>query len=528
MYCEKVQEQMVKNSEFSNNEFISSHNKKEVIEYFHETIKMGVEFKASDSIVRSMSYESLYNIFHEEMPKNGMALDNLLVFAKDHILPYSTNFSSPYSMAFPDAGNSTAAISGALLSDLINQNLINWKPCAPVGTIIEIVLLNWIRELIGYSVIKNPKNPMDVGGVVTVGGVSSNTIAQLIAREVSMPDSMKKGVNNQSSQVVAIVPNGIDHYSSRLSMGWLGLGEKNVIKAPTKNFKYDIQSLSSIMSSLHDGGKKIISLTAYAGDSRSMTCDNFLPLRKLCDKYGTWLHVDGCHGTQLLFSEKLKEKTLGIELADSVTLDPHKVLNVPYVVSILLLKDPSKIKKIQRPEDIITGESHSFGQVTPFFGSRNFSSLKLYFLIKNLGKSGLGIMIEQRHEMACLLAEKILLHEEFTLINPKVDMNSVIFMYTPKTMDKLKLRDAKDYLHKLNNLNTNIHHRLLDNGEIWLHNFSIQDLSNTIHLGSDKIIRPLRFMSGNPLLNELHLDEMLKLVEEYGRNLLINNELPNV
>ena len=65
-----------------------------------------------------------------------------------------------------------------------------------------------------------------------------------------------------------------------------------------------------------------------------------------------------------------------------------QVLCIPYVCSVIVLRDPGKL--IARPEDIITGEAHSFGQVTPFFGSRAFLSIKLYFLIKHLGLSGIG------------------------------------------------------------------------------------------------------------------------------------------
>lgn len=502
------------------NDFISPHNREEVVQQLEKIIRLGVDFKLRQFIGKSASYEELYDIFDEKMPSTGQSLPNLISLVENKIFPYSTNFASPYAMAFPDAGNSTAAIAGALLSDFINQNLINWHPCAPAGTVIEIIVLNWIRELIGYDVIDKPTTPMDVGGVITTGGVSSNTIAQLIAREIAIPKTMTNGLHGAKNEIVSIIPNGIDHYSTRLSMGWLGLGENSIIHAPTEHFKYDIAKLSSIMHELHKQGKKIMSLTAYAGDSRSMTCDDFVRLRELCDTYNTWFHVDGCHGTQLLFSEKLKSKVRGIELADSVTLDPHKVLNVPYVASILILRNPSNIMKIQRPEDIITGEDHSFGQITPFFGSRSFLSLKLYLLIKNLGKSGLGAIIECRHETARLLASKIIQNKNFTLINPKVDINSVIFLYNPEDMQALKNTDANLYLKKLNKLNAQIHTKLLNDGKIWLHNFNIPDLSNALELGSNQIIRPLRYMSGNPLVTEQHLDEMLAYVEEYGSKIL--------
>ena len=492
--------------------YLNNNNKHEALENFRKIIDLGVQFKFRNKIAESASFDELMKVFNETIPDAGMGMDQILSLLEEKVLPYSTNFSSPYAMAFPDAGNSIAAISGSLLSDLINQNLINWKPCAPVGTVIEVIVLNWLRKLVGFPYIENPQSPMDVGGMITTGGVSSNTISQLIAREKALPCAMKEGVIDHN--MVSIVPEGIDHYSSRLAMGWLGLGEKNVIRAPTVNFRYDLKALAEIMENLHKKNKKIMSLIAYAGDSRSMTCDNFIELRKLCDRYNVWLHADGCHGTQLLFSKNLKHKLLGIEHADSITLDPHKVLNIPYVISVLLLKNTDDIKLIQRPEDIITGEKHSFGQVTPLFGSRAFFSLKLYMLIKNLGVSGLAKVIEKRHYMACLLADMISKRSNFCLINPEITINSVMFMYRPEG-----IRWNKESVNKLNLLNSTIQNELLSTGKIWLHNFNIPDLSNVFALGKELIVRPLRFMSGNPNIEISHLEVMLDEVERCGEHL---------
>ncbi len=108
----------------------------------------------------------------------------------------------------------------------------------------------------------------------------------------------------------------------------------------------------------------------------------------------------------LINVDKYKFKLDGIELADSITFDPHKTLNVPYSISLLLVRDQKNLELIRRPEDIITGEEHSFGQLTPFFGSKAFFSLKLYMLLKNLGLNELKRVIENRCEMAQLLADR--------------------------------------------------------------------------------------------------------------------------
>lgn len=505
------------NKENMSDQYLSAQNKEDAIKHFTQAIELGVNFKLRNNALNLKEFDELYAMVTEEFPENGMDLAELLTFVNQTILTHSTNYSTPYAMAFPDSGNSVASIAGAILSDFANQNLINWTPCSPMGTIIEMIVINWLRQLVGYPVVNKPSTPCQVGGMVTSGGVASNTIAMLLAREKSFPNTMKNGVGSIQKKYALIVPDGIEHYSSRLSVGWLGMGETAVIKVKTKNFKYDLQALEIKLSELFHQGVVVIALTAYAGDSRSMTCDDFYTLRKLCDQYGIWLHIDGCHGTQLLFSDKLKQRVAGIELADSITFDPHKVLTIPYNISITLVKDFNHLKAIQRPEDIITGEAHSFGQITPLFGSRSFQSLKLYMLMKNLGRQGLAAVIEQRCRLATLLANKICQFDDLVLLNPEIGINSVIFMYKPKELRP----QAPDFIALLNALNTDIQQSLLKEGEIWLHNFQIPDSSNALGLGQAVLLRPLRFMSGNPILVESHLDHMLQKVRDHGKALFL-------
>lgn len=482
---------------------------------FSKAIEMGLNFKLRDKVLNLATFDELMSHFRESFPKNSLDLEILLNKIENELIPFSMNYASPYAMAFPDSGNGVAGITGDILSAFLNQNLINWHPCSPVATIIEMIVLNWFRELVGFPCRSELKSPVDVGGLVTSGGVSANTIALLLAREKAFPGAMRSGMASLNNDYSIIVPEAINHYSSRLSAGWLGLGEHNVIQAPVKDFKYNLVSLKKLIKNLNKVNKKPFFLVCYAGDSRSMTCDDFRSLYEICRTFQIWMHVDGCHGTQLLFSEKHKFKLDGIELVDSITFDPHKTLNVPYSISLLLLKDQKNLELIRRPEDIITGEEHSFGQLTPFFGSKAFLSLKLYMLLKNLGLNELKKVIEARCEMAQILADEINSHDYFLLINPKIDINSVVFMYCPNFFYKEILKD-KTLICLLNTVNEAIQKKLLATGEIWLHTFNIPDLSNIFGYGIKTILRPLRFMSGNPILERKHLNTMLEKICEYG------------
>ncbi len=224
------------------------------------------------------------------------------------------------------------------------------------------------------------------------------------------------------------------------------------------------------------------------------------------------MHADACHGFSLGFSPKLKYKIKGIELFDSITMDPHKVMVTPYVISVLLVKDPQKFKTITSMSDLIMQEQFAFGQITPFLGSRPWLSLKLWFVMKNLGKKGFAQLIERRHELAQYLAGKLAEDPDFILLN-KVEINSVAFMYKRDI-------DLQD-IERLNEVNKKIHQNIINDGLYYLHQFSIPDSGK---LKKGVTLYPQRYMAGNPNITEADIDKMLEYVRRIGKKVVKSHE----
>lgn len=178
-------------------------------------LDIGLKFKCRDNVVAEMDPSDfstlMYKVFEKDVPAKGVDMDKLLDNFEKDMLPYCTNWASPYAMAFNDTGNSFAGVAGDVLATLLNQNLINWRPCSPLGTVVEMTVLNWLRQLVGYPCEDQLLHPANVAGMVTSGGVASNTIATLIAREKSLPQTMVNGLG-KTQNVYVIVPDGIDHY----------------------------------------------------------------------------------------------------------------------------------------------------------------------------------------------------------------------------------------------------------------------------------------------------------------------------
>ncbi|MFA7301652.1 MAG: pyridoxal-dependent decarboxylase [Candidatus Shapirobacteria bacterium] len=479
---------------------LNKNNKRESMDFFKKALEIGVDFKLGDKISNKTVTEEAKLKILTEFPKAGKKLDDVFDEFSENILPYCTNFSSNNFMGFPDAGNSVASISGAILADFLQQNLINQSFCGPTATFVEIAVIQWLRETVGYT-NKKVNNIWDVGGIITPGGTSSNTIAVMLARENKFPNAIEDGISDLD-KCWMIVPKGIGHYSVKSGQMWTGCGNR-LLEVETENFRYNLKELER---TLKEYKGRIMCLVAYAGDSRTMTIDNLDQVADLVKSIDPeiWLHADACHGFSLGFSDKLKYKIMGIEKFDSISTDPHKVLTTPYVISALLVKDPEKFKTITSKSDLIMQEEFAFGQITPFLGSRPWNSLKLWFLFKNFGKEKIGEMIEKRHELALYLEKRISEEKDFVLLN-KVQINSVAFMYVGNI--------GLDNIEVLNSVNKKIHDLMLSEGLFHLHQFSVPD-SGVIK--KDEVIYPLRYMNGNPNTTENDIENLIKYVRELG------------
>lgn len=487
--------------------FLTDSNRNLARELFVSAIDNGIAFKLQEEVRKGDFSQLKPETFIDELPEEGMPVKDVQQEFSERFLPYSYNFASPNFMGFPDAGNSIAAITGNLTADFLQQNLINQSFCSPSGTFAEISVIRWLREIVGYDNPSKVNDIFDVGGVITGGGTTSNAIGILLAREHHKPNTMKSGVV-MDDDFYLVVPKGIGHYSVKSAQMWVGCGNR-LLEVETDGFRYNLDALKATIEEYRG---RIMGLVAYAGDSRTMTVEHFDKVAALVKSIdpNIWLHADACHGFSLGFSDTLREKLRGIELFDSITTDPHKVMNSPYTISSLLVKDPQKMRGVGSTSDLIMQEQFAFGQITPFIGSKPWMSLKLWFAIKNMGRKGYGQIIDNRHQLALDLAVLVDASNDFITIN-KVDINAVAFMYTG---------GAKLSVEELNRINRAVHDTIIREGIYHLHQFSIPD-SGIIKKG--EIIYPLRFMSGNPNTTKEHLVALLHYVRTIGQKVQNNS-----
>ena len=496
-----------------NQYFLNTDNADEVSSHMQKIIAEILTFKTRKKVGKNYDASYFLKKYVSELPTLGASLEDITTIVRE-LLVESANFSSPMFMGFPDSGNSIAGLLGGIVEATCQQNLLNSEFCSRSATFIEVCTIKWLRQLIGYRNDANITSVRELGGVATTGGTCSNMYGLIMARNNLYPDAYRYGIPKNAKPKI-FISSDITHYSVAGAINLIGLGIENVVKIPTKNYAMDLSALQQVLVKSKNSGEDLVCVVLNAGDSRTLTIDHIekaIEIIRLIDPK-CWVHIDGCHGGQLLFSEKYRNRILGVEKADSISLDPHKVFNLPYILSYFIFKDPEKSEGFWTSSSLIMRDAWSLGQLTPNIGSKSWASIKLYLLVKHLGKKKLGKIIDDRIDLANSFKRLITENSNFLIIKSSIDINSVMFVYVGKC--KNWQSDSK-YIFELNTL---LYQKIITDGVIYLHGFQIKDDCNTLRQGVENQLFVLRYMGGNPHTSEIHLREAIHYLEAAGESI---------
>lgn len=509
---------------------------------FYKVIDLGFDFingkERQNKVLVYKKPEFFKKMFSERLPKDGVGNRDMIHLLKG-IGKYSISQSDLNYLAFPDSGNSVAGLLAEIYSKFLNQNLIAFDRSAPIATFIEIQLIEWLRELVGYKSkkIEDMYSLSEVSGMWTTGGHMSNHIAILTALNWKFGSIKSEGLTSLSFAPKIVLANKISHYSMSSAMHHLGLGNKNIISVESnEDFTTNTQVLEKILFE-HKNIGDIFMVIGVAGNTRTSSIDNIEEIARICREYGVWFHVDACHGGSLLYSDRLKQQLKGIEEADSVSLDPHKGMFVTYPSSYVIFKKRDALVRFTRYEEQVrSGGVWDLGYITPFFGSRGFESLKLWFLIKILGKSSIAKIVEKRDRDAKYAAGLLRSSKYFTLFHD-MTFYRLVFVYFPEEIKRiiekydlsseilLRIKECIDfYTHKINQ-------ELYEEGHLCIDEFKLHDISNSTKLNADESrFCVMSITIGNPLYTKKSLVKSLNYLFQKAEKYLpkFKNDLQKI
>jgi glutamate decarboxylase len=243
----------------------------------------------------------------------------------------------------------------------------------------------------------------------------------IIARNNLFPLSKTDG-NGNNHFVLFTSAHG--HYSLEKAAQMCGLGSKNVISVPVDAQGRMIpSSLENLIQKSKYEGKTPFYVNATAGTTVLGSFDPFKAISQICKKHNLWLHVDACWGGPVIFSSKQKHKLAGVELADSLAVNPHKMMGVPITCSFLLGSDLDKFHRANTlPAGYLFHEANDSGEVWDLAEltiqcGRRGDSLKLALSWIYYGSSGFEAQIDHAFDVAAYFTLEVEKNHDLVLVS---------------------------------------------------------------------------------------------------------------
>jgi len=343
-----------------------------------------------------------------------------------------------------------------ILAGLVNATVNN--PMAiyemgPAAASLEFRVVNWMLEKIGWTQEPMPDTvdnasirSQHAAGVLVHGGSLANLTAMLAARAKIAPQAWRDGTPDD----LAVLTPKVSHYSMERAVAILGLGTKAIYPIDVdENGVVIPESLENAYAKLRADGKRCMAVTANACSTATGLHDPLVPMGEFCKKYNLWFHVDACHGAPALLAEKAKRYLRGIELADSVVWDAHKMMQAPVLCAAVLFKQATYIDAAFHQDAHYLAQSENregYDCIQRAVECTKASlSLKIFLNLAWRGEKGLGAYIDNRYAITKQFYEQIKARPNF-ICPYEPESNILCFRYQGKNGDisdskQQKIRD---------------------------------------------------------------------------------------
>jgi len=310
-----------------------------------------------------------------------------------------------------------------LISSFLNNSSVVYE-MGPVNTVMEKSIVSWMAKLIGFG--------LDSDGFLTSGGTLGNLTALLAAIHIkSGYDIWKDGIKD--SNPISILVSEQAHYSIKQAIQIMGLGEDGIIPIPVdKNYSMDINALEIKYQEAVNSGRKVIAVVGSACTTKTGSYDPLNYIADFCEKYDLWFHVDGAHGASALISNKYKSLLKGIERADSVIWDAHKMLLMPALITAVIFRKGSNSYEAfaQKASYIFEKEWYNLAHRT-MECTKTMMSLKLYMSLSIYGTDYFSNYVTKMYDLAEKFGQILEEVPDFDLaIKPQ--SNIICFRYITK------------------------------------------------------------------------------------------------
>jgi aromatic-L-amino-acid decarboxylase len=271
-------------------------------------------------------------LFTESLPQEPSSPSTLLDELQNKLFPYCTNVGHPGYMGLITPSPNPVGVIADFICSAINQNLGAYS-IGPSAVAMERRVVRWLTDLCGYD--------ENAGGNLTSGGMMANFIALKVGRDaVTRDGAQHDGIHDRW----AVYASEERHVSVDKAVDCIGLGRNALRALPTDSaFQVRFDALEVSIARDKKNGIRPMCVVAIFGTTNTGAVDDIRELRRIADREGMWLHVDAAYGGGMLLSHEWPMRNRGLELADSITIDPHKWFYAPLDAGAVLVKDHRRL-----------------------------------------------------------------------------------------------------------------------------------------------------------------------------------------
>jgi aromatic-L-amino-acid/L-tryptophan decarboxylase len=380
--------------------------------------------------------------FHAPLPMSPQDPGDVYQEFRASIVPYSMGNTHPRFWSwYMGAGTAFGAL-GDFLAAMLNPNMGGGNH---IGNHVEAQVVDWCKDIVGL--------PRSAGGLLVSGGSMANFVGLAVARNATARiDLRAEGVQGLSGRTTYYASTEV-HSCIQKAIELLGLGSRALRKVPVdSNFRIDLEALESMIAADRAAGLRPCCVIGTAATINTGSVDDLDGLADICAREKLWFHVDGAIGAVLAISGKHRGLVSGMERADSVALDLHKWLQIPFEAGCALIRDrhlhrgtfaltPEYLEKTER--GLASGPLwfSEYGLQL----SRGFRALKVWMSFKEHGLARYAQLIERNIAQAKTLAALVEQAPDLELMAPVV-VNIVCLRYNPGGLDAARLSALNEEL----------------------------------------------------------------------------------